>query len=66
VTKLADNRYPLVNIDQSRAIQLTHELSLDVGSDVLAISAQVHNIGNSEIQVNWSAATTFPIPSTKN
>jgi alpha-galactosidase len=66
VTKLTDNRYQVVSIDQSRAIQHTHELTLDVESYILAISAQVQNIHGSEIQLVWCAAATLPIPSLKN
>lgn len=63
VTKLANNSYEIVNIDPNRAIQLTHKLILDAESDVLMISTQVQNIGESEIQLDWCAAATFPIPS---
>lgn len=63
VTKLADNSYQIVSIDQSRSIQLTHLLTLDAATDVLAISTQVQNNGEGEIDLDWCAAATFPIPS---
>jgi alpha-galactosidase len=63
VEKLAENAYKIVNVDEARAIEVSHELSLDAETDVLSISTCVQNKGESELQLDWCAAATFPIPS---
>ena len=43
-------------------LRLTIELRLDPATDVLIMSSQLHNTGDTPLQVQWLAAATLPLP----
>lgn len=51
-----------VSIDELRAIEVVHCISLDYHSNVLSAHTQLTNLGDTPLMVNYCAAPTFQLP----
>lgn len=60
------NHYHLISIDNSRQLKVVHDIKMDNATDVLSVSTEVINLANSNVQLDWCAAATLPIPSHVN
>lgn len=50
------------NIDETRNIEIKHNISIDPDSDVLSFSTSVINRGEDALNLEWCTAATLPIP----
>lgn len=62
VRRLAEHSVELVSLDSLRGIELTHHLTLDPVTDVLAAWTAVRNLSANIVQVHWCAAPTLQLP----
>lgn len=62
ITQADAHSLTISNYDETRNIEVIHDIQLDVDSDVLSFSSMVRNCADSPIQLEWCTAATLPVP----
>jgi len=66
VSQPTENEVIFESVDDIRQVKTIHTLKIDSGSNVLALTTELVNLGNTPINVNWCAAPTIPMPDVMN
>lgn len=61
-----DNTLVFVSEDKRRGVRIGHRVSIDKNSDVVAFSSEITNQAEADIQLQWCAASTLPVPAHAN